>query len=245
MDFLTIARYVSDQQDGETIATVADISLSTIPQNVRRLRDNINRAYTQVKLALGWRNENVETSFTLTTVPNQEWVTIPSNILSVTSIRYEDDPPLRVIPWPEFERFTSETLVVTALGSPDIASIYQRRVYFWPKPDGAYTFNARGLKTLTRLSADTDEPELPEEFHQCIADLALYYEMVYENNPSAGVLAVSENGSFQAQGGQAASFVALFNATRRNMRSHSTEQARMIGVDELRNYNRFRRVIRG
>ena len=245
MNFLEIANYISDQQDGDRLSTVYNADLGTLDQSVRRVRDNINRAYTLIKLALGTRNENAETSFTLTTTAGVEYVAIPAGVLTVLQLQYDNDPPMRLIPWTEYERYKADTLVITDEGSPDVASIYQRRVYFYPAPDGVYTINGRGLETLTRLSADADEPDLPAEFHQAIADLALHFEMAYEGNPAAGILLTQENGSLQAQGGQAAVAVTLFNAAKRNFRSHGTEPPRMIGTQEMSKMNHLRRVIRG
>lgn len=245
MNFLEIANYCIDQLDGDRVSTVYNANLSNLDQETRRLRQNINKAYTMVKLALGIKNENAETTFTITTVVGQEEYSIPSGILRVQQLQFANDPPIRIYPWPEFERYKADTLVITDTGSPYLASFYNKKVYLYPVPDSAYTLYGRGIETLTVLDQDADEPDLPAEFHQCIADFALYFEMLYENNPQAGILIVQENGSMNAQGGQAAHALMMFRMIRNNSKMHQEEPPRMIAASEMRQIDRVRRIIRG
>lgn len=245
MNFLEIANYCIDQMDGDRVSTVYNDNLSNLDQEVRRLRQNINKAYTMVKLALGIKNENAETTFTLTTVSGQDSYSIPSGVLRIQQLQYGSEPPIRIVPWNEFERYKADTFVITDTGAPYLACFYNKKVWLYPVPDASYTLNGRGLETLTRLSQDDDEPDLPEEFHQCIADFALYFEMVYENNPQAGVLLVQENGAMTAQGGQAAQALAMFRMVRNNSKAHQEEPPRMISQYEMRQIDRTRRIIRG
>lgn len=43
------------------------------------------------------------------------------------------------------------------------------QVQFWPTPQGAYSYIVDYTASLTDLSADTDEPLLPEDFHHVLA----------------------------------------------------------------------------
>ncbi len=245
MNFLQIAQFVSDQQDGERLSTVYNPDQGMLSQTVRRLRDNVNRAYNLVKLALGWRNENAETTFTITTAANTESYNIPSGVLTVSQLKIGTDPPVRMLPWPEYEIYKSDTYLILVTGYPDVAAIYGRKVYFYPVPDTAYTVDCRGYETLTRLNLDEDEPDLPADFHQVIAEIALYYEMVYENNPGAGLLVTDAAGNLQGQGGQAANAVLMFNTIKKNFRAHFIEAPRMRSPLEQRRLNSLRRIVRG
>jgi hypothetical protein len=245
MNLLEIANYCIDQMDGTTAATVYNANPSVLAQEVRRLKQNINKAYTVVKLALGLKNENAETTFTLTTVAGQEAYSIPTGVLRVLELQYGSDPPFRIIPWTEFQRYKADTLLITDSGAPFLASIFAKQLSFYPVPDSTYTINGRGLAKLTTLDEDTDEPDLPSEFHQCVAEFALYYEMKYENNPQAGMLVVQENGAMNAQGGQAADALGMLRMVRSQSKAHQEEPPRMISNLEMRLVNDSRRIVRG
>jgi hypothetical protein len=240
MNFLDIAQKISDAQDGDTITTLEGSNLS---QDVRRIKEHINQAYNVVKLALGIRNENAEATSSITTVAGQESYSFPTGILTIQQLKFENDFPLKLLPWPEFEREKSDYLYdyVPFNSCPYAVAIYQRKVWMYPIPDGAYTISVRGLETLVELELDTDEPDLPREFHRVIKELALYYEMAYENNPKAGELILDGGGNMTGMGGQAATAAGMFNIVKKTFRQHSEIPPRMRSIHEINRTDIYRR----
>jgi hypothetical protein len=227
MNFLTICQNVADQLDGGTIATVE----GTLTRKVRRLKENVNRAYNTVWLALAKSNESREYNTTFTTTANTEAYDIPASLLSVDQLKIGSDLPLRIVPWPEYERYKADTFAVTLTGDPIVASIYNRDIYLWPVPDASTTVNVRGQRGFTEMDEDADEPMLEDDFHRVIQELALYFEMDYEGNPRAtSQYAIADN---------------MLKLVRNNQRAHYEEAPRRIGPQELRRMNIERRMIRG
>lgn len=242
LTFLQIANNICDRRDVPQAGTLVG---SDINRKYRRLREHINLAYNQIMLDLGLKNESKETTTTLTTVAGTQSYAIPSGLLSVSQLRIGNDPPLEHKDWVSFERYTSDTFLITTTGYPAVYSIYERKIHLYPVPDTAFTINVRGFETHTDLAADDDEPDLPTDFHRAIQELAMYYEMAYENNPQAGMLSNDSAGRLQAQGGQAAVAVQMLNAAKARMRSHDGGNPRIISEKEASRQHALRRVIRG
>jgi len=227
MNFLTICQNVADALDGGTIATIE----GTLGRKARRLKENVNRAYNTVWLALGKQNESREYTTTFTTAANTETYNIPASLLSVDEIKMGSDLPLRIVPWPEYSRYKADTFAVTLTGDPIVASIYERNIYLWPVPDASSTVNVRGQRAFADMDEDDDTPMLEDDFHRVIQEYALYYEMEYEGNPRAGAQAsIAQN---------------MLQLVRNNQRAHYEEPPRRIGPQELRRMNIERRMIRG
>jgi hypothetical protein len=183
LTFLQLAQLMADELDYAQPTTLQ----GTLSTQVRRMKNHLNRAYNYVWLQLNPMNEEAESITTATTTGGVEYVDIPASLNSVSEVRYGNEPPMRILPWPEFQEKRSDYLVITQTGAPIAASIYQRRIYLYPAPDGAYELNIRGLASLTELSGDSDTPALRPDFHRVILEWALYLQMVYENNPMAQV----------------------------------------------------------
>lgn len=243
MNFLTIAQNMADRFDETRPDTIFNADLGTLSQTRRRYRDHINLAYTMVLLALNRANEYRQTSTTLSLVAGTESYSIPAGVLNIDQVQVGTDPPMDIIPWPEYETYKRQFLMVTDTGYPTVCSIYQRKIWFYPTPDEALTANLRGQETMTELNQDTDEPDLPTDFHRVIQEIAIALEMAYEGNAAAGMFAVAENGTLQGQGGQAAVAVNLFNLVRRNSGDHFAVAPRMQSRYEPQNKNQLRRVI--
>lgn len=241
--FLQIARNLSDRIDGSSLTTIYNSDVTALSQTVRRYREHINLAYNMVKLALNRTDEYRQTSTTFTTVSGTESYIIPSDILNIDQVQIGTDPPLDVIPWGEYETYKRQFLTVTDTGYPSVCAIYERQIWFYPTPDAVMTVNIRGQEILADLDLDTDEPDLPEEYHRVIQELAIHLEMLYEGNPNAGVLSAGENGALVGQGGQAAIAVNLFNLVRRNSGDHIQQSPRRMSRYEAQNKNALRRVI--
>lgn len=226
MNLLEMAGEIADQIDLDPPQTME----GDIDQEYRRIKSDINLAYNTVKLELGYKDESAEHVTTLTTVAGQEAYSFPTSLTAIHQLQTNLDPPLRIVPWTEFERYKAGELLVDYQSFPDCCAIYGRKIYFYPVPDTAYTFNVRGKKAFAELNEDDESPDLPEEMHRVVRELALYYTMDYENNPRA-----------QSQQARALEMVRL---AKLNFRQHFEEPARIIPNAELRQFNRVRRVVR-
>ncbi len=240
--FLQIAQNMSDRLDRDRPSTIYNADLANLSQTIRRYREHINTAYNMVKLALNRGDENRQTSTTLALVSGTESYAIPAAILNIDQVQVGTDPPMDIIPWPDYETYKRQFLLVTDTGYPTVCAIYQRKLWFYPTPDQNLTANLRGQEALTALDADADQPDLAADYHRVIQELAIYLEMVYKGSDNAGILAVSGSG-MTAQGGQAATAVNLFNLVRNNSGDHFQQAPRMMSRYESQNKNALRRVI--
>lgn len=243
MNFLQIAQNMADRLDGTRPSTIYNADLSMLSQTIRRYREHINLAYQMVKLALNRTDEYRQTSTTLALVAGTESYAIPAGILNIDQVQIASDPPMDVVRWTDYENYKREFLLVTDTGYPQFCSIYQRQLWFYPIPDSALTANLRGIEVMTNLDADADVPDLPLDFHRSIQEIAIYLEMQYMGNPAAGQLAVTEGGTLQGQGGQAALAINMFNLVKRNSGDHLQEAPRIRSRFEVQERNALRRVI--
>jgi hypothetical protein len=225
MDFLEIANELADELDLDQITTLEGTGVS---DEVRRIRKHINHAYNYVWLKLNPKNEYAETETSFTTTANQAYVSIPVGILGVDMVWFGNDPPLKLIPPKEFKYNTSQVITVTDTGYPTSASIYQRRIYFYPVPDSAYAGSLRGKGGFTDLTLDEDEPLLDSSLHRVIVQWALYFQMKYENNP-----ALQEQSSVAQD---------ALTTARNQMRIHGAEEAPCVmherDIDRIEFQNR-------
>lgn len=226
MTFLQIVQEIADELDLSQPSSVE----GTLTQEVRRLAAQVNEAYAIILLALNRKNEYRETSTTFSTAASTESYSIPTGILNVDELRISNDPPIRIIPWPEFQRYKSNTFLLTQTGYPDLAAFYQRKIWFYPIPDAAYTVTLRGQENMTDMSLDASVPDLPADFHRVIKAFALYFAMDYEGNPRAEAQAMRAKEALQL--------------ARNNSKDHFTEPPRMIGAHEMGRLSRYRRLIR-
>lgn len=68
---------------------------------------------------------------------------------------------------------------------PHIISIdWENKLVLYPTPDKAYTIKGAYAQAPTRLSADTDVPGMPAEFHDLIAYEALVHLVVFDEAPT-------------------------------------------------------------
>lgn len=243
--FLQFAQNMADRLDETRPSTISATDVSSLSQTIRRYRRHLNLAYSTIWLALGFKNEKRERDATFDTVAGTEAYDIPGSLTNVLQISFGNDPPIDLIPWPEYERYKRDTLLLTTVGEPYAAAIFARQIWLYPTPTSVQTVTVRGQEVFTEMSTDSSTPDFPSEFHPCLEEFAMYYEMAYENNPTAGTLIVAENGSLQGQGGQAATAVNMLNLIKRNAKKHMERPARMMHVRELAQQNAIRRLIKG
>lgn len=228
--FLQIAQNLADRVDGTYPSTIYNADLTNLTQTVRRWRNFINKAYKHTWLKMHRDNEYRETETTATTVSGQEYVSIPAGITNIDQVKFNSEPPIDLIAWPRFERLKEDVYFETVNGSPTAASIYQRRLYFYPTPDDAYTVYIRGQEGFTALDEDTDEPDLAGDFHDVIEEFAVGFEMKFEGNPEyRDQLAMAEE---------------MLTNVKNNSRSHAIQSPRVMSRREVAFANRLRRQVR-
>ena len=226
MDFLTLVKKVGSLTDVETSSLV---TLTNATRQIDRLKTHVNNAYNFVWLALHPKNEDAESSATVATVPNQDYVNIP--FPQVNMVANGNNAPYRILPWLEFEvnfkrnGTINETPVL--YGEPNVCSIYQKRLYLYPTPDSAYSLTVRGNLDFVELSADGDTPLLQDQFHLVIQMFAIAEALKYQGDPL-----------FQQSQADAQAMLAV---VRKNMRGHQGMPPSIMTEDEyeLANYRRY------
>jgi hypothetical protein len=242
--FLEFAQNIADRLDEDYPSTIYASDMSSLSQTIRRYRRNINLAYHLVWSNVNRKNEYREAESTITLVVDTESYNIPTGITSVSQVKIGTDPPLPISTWEDFERYKSEATVITTTGTPNTCAIWKRKIWFYPIPDEGATAYIRGTEGFTKMDLDTDTPDLAEELHPAIEQFGIFYEMVYEGNPQAGMLATAENGLLQAQGGQAAIALNTLNMAKKTIKQHYTQAPRMLAAQELAEQDVYRRIVR-
>lgn len=187
-------------------------------EHTRMVKD-INRAYRLIWNKFNKKNEDAETTGTITLVSGTEAYNFPSGIYYISQIRQDDStPPITIIPWPEYERMKAGVNTSVDVGEPTMASIYGRQVYIFPTPGSAGTLNVRGKQGFTALAADASEPDLQDELHGPIFELALYFQMLDENEQMAAA--------------QYQNYLEAMKAAKANMRSARVRNSRIMGPHE-------------
>jgi hypothetical protein len=138
----------------------------------------INEAYTRL-----WRlSHNIE-ELTATTVASQLEYVLPTDFLNVSEVRWDGDPlrPLTVN-----EAYAYDVDWRTTTGTPAYFNQVGDRLRVFP-------IDAVGSKTLaiscqgkpTDLSADSDEPDIPDGYDDALANYACWKCAINMEKPSA------------------------------------------------------------
>ncbi len=87
--------------------------------------------------------------------------------------------------WDEFYRTYLVGSAATETGKPQFMAIDpNRKLVFHPTPDGDYTIRGAYYKSAQTLSANTDTPEMPEEYHDMIMYKALLALTIFDEAPA-------------------------------------------------------------
>jgi hypothetical protein len=85
----------------------------------------------------------------------------------------------------ELPYLSYRSVYLTGSQSPGTPVIFargpDRKLLLGPKPDGEFTVSGQYWKSRQILVSDTDEPEMPEEFHMLIVWMALERYGIYES----------------------------------------------------------------
>lgn len=112
------------------------------------------------------------------TVANQDQYDLPTNILTLRSVRYSGSKLKFLSPEESADLIGSDS---TTQGTPTHYSIFARKIDLYPAPDKSGTSDLQLYYTRqpNPVTAVADEPELPLQYHNRIAEycLAQAYEL--------------------------------------------------------------------
>lgn len=92
-----------------------------------------------------------------------------------SSVGATDQQPVFLVPWTEFNGFYNRGNFNTQ-GRPRWCAISPtKKIHLFPVPDDTYVLTIPYRKTNQTLSANTDTPEMPDNFHMLIVDVAQMY----------------------------------------------------------------------
>jgi hypothetical protein len=101
-----------------------------------------------------------------------------------TSLGVSDERPLTYVEWPDFYGLYLRGTSSTRQERPTIYAIDPaRKLALWPLPDVAYTLRGQYRKSPQTLTANTDVPDMPAEYH----DLIMYEALISLANFDEGM----------------------------------------------------------
>jgi hypothetical protein len=108
---------------------------------------------------------------------------VPFVLVYKTSIGTSDEQPMHFVEPHDFEGYFDRDSFATSVGRPVYYTILpNRRIAVFPRPDVPYTVRVPFRKRVQILAADTDEPNMPQEFHPMIAYKAIMDFMGFQEN---------------------------------------------------------------
>lgn len=140
-------------------------------QNHRPDWDWMSDSFTQSISLAGGANYTPEGSWTLTRFGSwrQDDLSTGYRAMScyLTATGVSDEQPLAQISWRVYrERYQRGSQ--TADRPLEWAIAPNKSLYFGPAPDATYTVRGEFFHRANTMAANTDEPELPEQFHELI-----------------------------------------------------------------------------
>ncbi len=102
----------------------------------------------------------------------------------LTSAGVSDEQWLVYYPWEEFRDIYLFGDLRSSAGRPHSFSVKpDQSLIFYPVPDAAYTVVGEYFKKAQELSANSDEPLIPEQYQDAIMWRALMFYATYESAP--------------------------------------------------------------
>lgn len=109
------------------------------------------------------------TAQAITTTAGDGDSALPDDFARVYSLTdSEGTSPLWALTVPEFDDLPS-----SSSGRPTNYVIDRPDIKFYPTPDAAYSLQLRYYQTPTEMTADDDEPEIPEDYQHVLVSYAL------------------------------------------------------------------------
>lgn len=120
---------------------------------------------------------NVST-YTRASIPLDElgsWKT-DTLMIYLTSDGINGQMDLDYLPWDDFAPTYQRGSTSTQTGKPTLFTVKpDQSLLFWPIPDAVYTIDGEYFKRAQTMTAGTDEPLIPSQFHDVILWRALMY----------------------------------------------------------------------
>ena len=128
---------------------------------------DVNRAYKKICNAFRFY-EIDDTDTSIATVDGTSSYSVPSGIREIISMKVTGDTEYQILQqemgWYERQDTTDDNK-----GLPEYYIRHGSLFYFWPTPDDAYDIRIQYRTMPDDMSADGDEPVIPEEWHEAIA----------------------------------------------------------------------------
>lgn len=122
----------------------------------------------------------MRTSAAYTTEVGESALELPSNFSRIYEIR-DTSTGIQLVPMDLDE---VDTLPSTR-GRPNIYTSDGTHLLVYPTPDGAYTLSLRYWRLPSDMSADTDLPEIPVQYHALLVSYAMWKAYLRENDYTA------------------------------------------------------------
>lgn len=148
--FLTICQAIASETDEDSISTIESATLDRIKNIIRWVNEGYEKAFNKA-----YKNELAETSGTFS-------ASAATYDFSSVSIKYFKS--LYVTGFRPIDIIDHDVLLrdyvndSTICGQPYKAAYHQRKLYFYPIPDQAYTINYTAKVSFTKLSTNTQTP---------------------------------------------------------------------------------------
>lgn len=98
----------------------------------------------------------------------------------LTATGVSDEQELDYVPWDEFRYHYGRGTQSTLTGRPSVFTVKpDSSLHFWPIPSAIYTITGEYFKRAQTMSADADEPIIPQQFHSIIVWKGLMYYGAY------------------------------------------------------------------
>lgn len=186
MNFLTLAQRVR-QECGISGTGPATVTGQT--GEMKRVVDWTNQAWLEIQSSRpnwGWMSK------TFVKPLNIGVSEYAGTDLALTDLRYWDKSLLTiqetqadesVLPFIDYNLFRVRYQVGTQTNNrpKEVSITPNNTLVFGPTPDKAYTISGRYFQTPSEMTANTDVPSLPSEFHMLIVYKAMEYYGVFEN----------------------------------------------------------------
>lgn len=140
-----------------------------------RINGWVNEALQKIYRKGNFRLNSLTEDFP--TVASTSAYTLPSDFLKLASVfNADDNDPLVPVTLEEYDDLDDSS------GKPYHYTVDGNDLVLYPTPDAAYNITLRYYNTSVELAADTDEPNLPEDYHYLLEHYALWRAYMAEHD---------------------------------------------------------------
>ena len=128
---------------------------------------DVNRAYKKICNAFKFYEIDA-TDTSIATVDGTSSYTTPSGVREIITMKITGDTEYLILPM-EMGWYERQDTSDDNKGVPEYFIRHGSLLYLWPTPDDAYDIRIQYRTMPADMSADADEPVIPEEWHEAIA----------------------------------------------------------------------------